>query len=74
MSVEDAKKQIQFEREVKVGDKCQAHWTNSGCYYGAEVEVEAINARSFRVRIIQATDGYAVGHKLNIPNFLSIDR
>ncbi|MBA7611208.1 hypothetical protein ES703_18427 [subsurface metagenome] len=74
MSAEDVKKQIQFEREVKVGDKCKAYWTNCGHYYGTEVEVEAINQKSFRVRVSQPTDGYPDGHKLNIPNFLNIDR
>jgi len=74
MSAEDVKRQIQFEREVEVGDKCLAHWTNCGNYYETQVEVEAVNAKNFRVRITKATDGYPVGHKLNIPNFLNIDR
>ena len=74
MSVEDVKRQIQFEREVQVGDKRMAHWTNCGHYYEAEVEVEAINDKSVRVRITKATDGYPVGHKLNIPNFLNMHR
>ena len=74
MSADEVKEQLEFERSLKVGDKCRAHWTNCGYYYGAEVEVEAINAKSFRVRITKATDGYPVGHKLNIPNFLNMNR
>ncbi len=74
MSAEDVKRQIQFEREVRVRDRAMAHWTNCGNYYETQVEIEAINAKSFRVRITKATDGYPVGHKLNIPNFLNIDR
>jgi len=74
MSAEDVKRQIQFEREVKVGDKCLAHWTNCGNYYETQVEVEAVNAKSFRVRIAKAIEGYPVGWKINVPNFLNIDR
>ena len=74
MSKEDVKNQISFERELKLGDRCLAHWTNCGHYYETEVEVVAVNVKSFRVRITKATDGYPVGHKLNIPNFLNIDR
>jgi len=74
MSADEVKEQLEFERDVKVGDRCRAHWTNCGYYYETEAEIEAINAKSFRVRIAKATDGYPVGHKLNIPNFLNIDR
>jgi len=74
MSAEDVKRQLQFEREAEVGNKSMARWTNCGHYYEAEVEIEAINAKSFRVRITRARDGYPVGHKLNIPNFLNVDR
>ena len=74
MSADEVKEQLEFERNIKVRDKCSAHWTNCGNYYETQVEIEAINAKSFRVRITRATDGYPVGHKLNIPNFLNIDR
>ena len=74
MSAEDVKMQLHLERIIKVGNKCMARWTNCGHYYEAEVEIEAINAKSFRARITRATDGYPVGHKLNIPNFLNVGR
>ncbi len=74
MSADEVKEQLEFERNIKVRDKCSAHWTGCGNYYETQVEVEAVNAKSFRVRITKAIDGYPVGHKLNIPNFLNIDR
>ena len=74
MSAEDVNEQIRFEREVKVGDKAIAHWTNCGHYYETEVEVVAVNAKSFRVRIVKAIEGYPVGWKINVPSFLNIDR
>ena len=74
MSAEKVKEQVQFEREVKVGDKCQAHWTNCGHYYGAEVEVVAVNSKSFGVKIAKAIEGYPVGWRINIPNFANSDR
>ena len=74
MSAEDVRKQTQFEREVKVGDKAIAHWTNCGHYYETEVEVVAVNAKSFRVMIAKAIEGYPVGWKINVPSFLNIDR
>jgi len=74
MSAEDVKEQLEFEREVKPGDRCLSHWTNCGHYYQTEVEVVAVNAKSFRVMIAEAIDGYPVSWKINIPNFLNIDR
>lgn len=74
MSADDVKNQIKFERELKPGDGCLACWTNCGYYYQTEVEVVAINARSFGVRITKATDGYPAGQRLSIPNFLNTRR
>ena len=74
MSADEVKEQLEFERNIKVGDKCLAHWTNYGNYYETQVEVEAVNAKSFRVRIAKAIEGYPVGWKINVPNFLNIDR
>ena len=74
MRADKVKEQLEFERDVKVGHKCLAHWTNCGNYYETQVEVEAVNAKSFRVRIARAIEGYPVGWKINVPNFLNIDR
>jgi len=74
LSADEVRKQTQFEREVKLGDRAIAHWTNCGRYYETEVEVVAVNAKSFRVKIAEAIEGYPVGWKINIPNFLNIDR
>jgi len=74
LSADEVKKQLEFEREVKLGDKCLAHWMNCGHYYETEVEVVAVNAKSFRVMIAKAIEGYPVGWKINIPSFLNIDR
>ena len=63
-----------FEQGLKVGDKCLARWTNCGYFYQGEVEVVAINAKSFGVRLLKAVDGYPAGQRLNIPNLLNIDR
>ena len=38
MSADDVKEQLKLEREVEVGDTCQARWTNSGHYYETEVD------------------------------------
>ena len=82
--MEDFEKLCEFERTLKVGDKCLAYWTNSGIYWRAEVKVLAINKKSYQVEIVgsllpvrscyspDAT--YPVGHKLNIPNTLNYDR
>lgn len=74
MSAEKVKEQVQFECEVKVGDRCQALWTNSGRYYQTEVEVVAVNSKSFGVKIATAIEGYPVGWRINIPNFANSDR
>jgi len=74
LSAEDVNEQIRFEREVKVGDKATAHWTNCGRYYETEVEVVAVNAKSFRVKIAREVEGYPVGWKINVPSFLNVDR
>ena len=74
MSAEDYKKQCEFERNLKKGDKCLAYWTNCGRYYQTEVEVVAVNAKSYRVMIAKAIGGYPVGWKINIPNALNYDR
>jgi len=74
MSADEVKEQLEFERNIKVGDKCLAHWTNCGNYYETQVEVEAVNAKSFRVRIAKAIEGYPLDWKINVPNFLNIDR
>ena len=74
MSAEKVKEQIQFEREVKLGDKAIAHWTNCGHYYETEVEVVAVNAKSFGVKIARAIEGYPVGWKINVPSFLNVNR
>ena len=74
MSAEKVKEQVQFECGVKVGDRCQALWTNSGRYYQTEVEVVAVNSKSFGVKIARAIEGYPVGWRINIPNFANSDR
>ena len=74
MSVGDVKNQINFERELKSGDKCLACWTNCGYFYQGEVEVVAINVKSFRVKLLKPVDGYPTGQCLNIPNFLNSNR
>lgn len=74
MSEGKVQTQIQFECQVKVGDKCLALWTNSGRYYQTEVEVAAVNSKSFGVKIVKAIEGYPVGWKINIPNFANINR
>ena len=74
MSADEVKEQLKFEREVTPGDEAIAHWTNCGHYYETEVEVVAVNAKSFRVKIAKAIEGYPVGWTINVPNFLNIDR
>ena len=74
MSADEVKEQLEFERSLKVGDRCKAYWTNCGSYYGTEVEVVAINQKSFRVRITKPATDYPAGQNLNIPNFLNVDR
>ena len=74
MSAEDVRKQTQFEREVKLGDKAIAHWTNCGRYYETEVEVVTVNSKSFGVAIATAIEGYPVSWRINIPNFANSDR
>ena len=59
-----------FERELKVGDRCLARWTNCGYCYEAEAEVVAVNPKSYGVRITKDIDGYPAGHHLNIPRIL----
>ena len=68
------KEALNFERNIKVGDKCLALWTNCGNYYEGEVEVDAVNAKSFGVRLLKAVDGYPASQRLNIPNFLNTNR
>jgi len=74
LSADEVKEQLKFEREVTPGDEAIAHWTNCGHYYETEVEVVAVNAKSFRVKIAKAIEGYPVGWTINVPNFLNIDR
>jgi len=38
MSADKVKEQLEFERNVKVGDQCLAHWTNCGNYYETHLE------------------------------------
>jgi len=81
MSADEFKELCDFERKLKVGDKCLAYWTNSGIYWRAEVKVKAINKKSYQVEIVgdvvpAGVSGmtYPVGQKLNIPNTLNYDR
>ena len=74
MSADEVKEQLEFERNIKVGDKCLALWTNSGHYYQTAVEVVTVNSKSFGVRIARAIEGYPMGWKINVPNFLNMDR
>ncbi len=74
MSADKVEKQIKFECEVKVGDRCLALWTNCGHYYETEVEVVTVNSKSFGVKIAKAIEGYPVGWKINIPNFANSAR
>jgi hypothetical protein len=74
MGADEFKKQCEFERTLKKGDRCQAYWTNSYRYFQTEVEVEAINKASYRVRVVNTVDGYPAGWKLNIPNALNYQR
>ena len=71
MSAEEYREAMCFERELKVGDRCLARWTNCGYCYEAEVEVVAINPKSYGVRITKDIDGYPAGHHLNIPGILN---
>jgi len=72
--VKKSREQVQFEGGVKVGDRCQALWTNCGRYYETEVEVVAVNSKSFGVKISKAIEGYPVGWRINIPNFANSGR
>lgn len=74
MSGEKAQQQVQFECQVQKGDRAIAHWTNSGYYYQTEVEVVAVNSKSFGCKIVTPLEGYPVGWKINVPNFSNIDR
>lgn len=74
MGAEEFIKQCRWEKELKVGDECLAFWTNSGNYYHAKVTVEAINQKSYRVRMAEEMDGYPFGWKLNIPSAANFDR
>lgn len=74
MGAEGYKAQCQFERDVKVGDKCLASWTNSGNGYTTLVEVVSINQKSFGVKIVNGIKGYPAGWHLNIPNILNYKR
>lgn len=71
MSAEEYKAALHFERELKVGDKCLARWTNCGYGYEAEAEVVAVNPKSYGVCITKDIDGYPAGHHLNIPRILN---
>lgn len=65
-----------FEDGLKPGDPVVANWTNSGCAYGARAEVVRRNAKSVRVRLVEATGSYAAGREIVCPRlaFGSIDR
>lgn len=60
---------MHFEAGVSAGDRARARWTNSGHDYAAPVEVVAVNAKSFRVRLLEAIDGtgYPEGWKITVP-------
>jgi hypothetical protein len=74
MGAEEAKAQMDFERQVRVGKECMAYWTNSHRYYQTRVKVVAINKQSYRVEIIDPVEGYPKGWKLNIPKFTNYMR
>lgn len=74
MGESDIRNVIELENNVKVGDTYLANWTNSGYLYSAIVEVVTINPKSFGVKLVQAIDGYPVGHHLNIPRFMNQNR
>jgi hypothetical protein len=67
VGAEEFKKQVEFERQIRVGKEYTALWTNSHAYWQAQVRVLAINKQSYRVEIISGPDPYPVGWKLNIP-------
>ena len=71
----DWKVQVSFEEGLKLGDTIEARWTNCYCYYQARAEIVRVNAKSVRVRLLEAVpaawgpDGYPAGFEISIPRF-----
>jgi hypothetical protein len=74
MGVEEAKAQIEFERQVRVGREYIAYWQNSHHYYSTRVKLLVINKQSYRVEVVEPTEGYPKGWKLNIPKYMNYMR
>ncbi len=63
-----------FDRSLKAGSIVEVRWTNSHRYYAARGEVVKINAKSLRVRLLEAVTGvegdifvYPVGRTIVVP-------
>lgn len=64
MQTFDLKKQMNFEKSIKIGDKVRIHWTNNYSVYAAEAIVSKINQNSVRAKI---TDAILRGDKIIYP-------
>ena len=64
MSADEFKTWVNWERNLKPGDKVLRRWTWSNGYYSAPAEVVKVNFASVRVRVLS---GYLAGRSVPSP-------
>lgn len=69
--VKAAKIVIDFEKSLQIGSEVYALWTNCYRYRCIKAKIVKINNKSFMVELIEAKDGYEVGTRINLPNFIN---
>lgn len=61
------REQLDWEAGLAVGDTVLARWTNCYRYYAARATITKINAKSMRVILEEAIDGYPAGWDIVLP-------
>jgi len=77
MTPQELREIIRFESSLKPDQIVKALWTWCGGYYGAKAQVERVNKKSVRVRLLEAVKScyaggtWPEGYRINVPLFSS---
>jgi len=61
-----------FDRELKVGDKCEVFWTNNHYHYDGDARVVKLNIKTVVVELLEAISDYPEGHRIRVPRWADL--
>jgi len=69
MGPDEARKLIEFDKALALGQPVEVRWTSCGGVYHGEATVSKLNAQSLRAKLTKAVARYPEGFEVTVPRF-----